>query len=94
MNEITQRQATFLEQASFLAPTLPVLDEITEVSDDIQKMLARCDALTLSMKSNGYQKPPSQSPPPPPHAYPDQNFLLEESEVSTNLSPSGEEEQQ
>lgn len=82
VNEITQRQQMYREQSNSLAPRLPPIDEVSELSDDIQKMLARCDIMTSSIKANGYQKPPS--PPPPPFAYPDQNFLLRESEDDEN----------
>lgn len=75
VNMITQKQSMLREHANFLAPNLSPLDEVLEVSDDVQRMVARCDAMVSTLR-RPQNPPPPGGGSPPPTAYTDANLLL------------------
>ena len=75
VNKYTQKSVLQQELAKELAPPPPP-DEELEFSDEVQKMVARCDNLAFSRNRNFSLRTRSPSPPPPPSADPDPNLLI------------------
>jgi hypothetical protein len=81
VNKATQKQVMRQELASALSPQISSTPDEMDISEDMQKMIARCDSMAISIKRNfGHVKPPSPPPPAPGSndgADLDENLLLE-----------------
>jgi hypothetical protein len=98
VNKATQKQVMRQELASALSPHIQTTtsnDEI-DISEDMQKMIARCDSMAIDIKRNFGSRVKPPSPPPPPAsnddggAVLDENLLLEPKK--SEKSKEGEEE--
>ena len=85
VNKVTQKQAMRQELKVYMSPP-PAAEEELQLSQDVLRMVARCDAMASSIRQGGSSsgsKPPS--PPPPPTGYLDDNLLLQEQQTSGDV---------
>jgi hypothetical protein len=94
VNKATQKQVMRQELSSALSPQISTTPDEMDISDDMQKMIARCDSMAVNIKRNfGHVKPPS---PPPPPANNDDGAVLDENlllEPKKSEKSKGEEEE-
>lgn len=77
ISKATEKQAMRRELGGFLAPTSRP-DEEVELSDDLQKMVARCESMASNMKGSHFTTyTPGPPSPPPGNNLVDSNLLID-----------------